>query len=612
MAPYLKEETPEGQQPNHSPAPAAEAPVYNIPQHLTWNDPQNRKLRVLTIGAGISGILMAYRIRKDCQNVEHVIYEKNRDIGGTWLTNKYPRAGCDVPSHAYTYQFALYPDWPRYFAFSDDLWKYLDTVCKTFDLRKYMSFHTEVIGCYWREEEGIWTHSKGKTAPSLLRRVREEINQVGMQWPDVPGLTETFKGRVVHTAQWPEDYQQDKWANERVAVIGSGASSVQTVPGMQPYTKHLDVFVRTGIWFGVLAGNSGTPSKIYTQQERDEFRRNPGHLVSHAKAIESEVNGTWGAFYSGSMAQKGASGFFRKRMGEIIKDQRLLQGFTPTFGFGCRRITPGDPYMEAIQKDNVDVHFTAVVSCTEDGVVGADGVERKVDTVVCATGYDNTYRPLFPVVGKNGVDLKDKWATAPESYLGLAVPDMPNFMTFIGPTWPIQNGSVMAPLHSVSDYAIRLIKKTQNENLRSWVPRQDITDSFNEHVQEWVKHTVWADECRSWYKNNETGRVNAIWPGSSLHYQQVIEQPRYEDFEFQYMDKNPWAHLGMGWTMQDRQGPKNGADVAPHLSLENIDPEWLKANGIGNSSKAVQPEEKSQGSPMSWSLLSSFRGIHSV
>lgn len=82
MAPYLKEETPEGQQPNHSPAPAAEAPVYNIPQHLTWNDPQNRKLRVLTIGAGISGILMAYRIRKDCQNVEHVIYEKNRDIGG--------------------------------------------------------------------------------------------------------------------------------------------------------------------------------------------------------------------------------------------------------------------------------------------------------------------------------------------------------------------------------------------------------------------------------------------------------------------------------------------------------------------------------------------------
>ena len=75
------------------------------------------------------------------------------------------------------------------------------------------------------------------------------------------------------------------------------------------------------------------------------------------------------------------------------------------------------------------------------------------------------------------------------------------------------------------------------------------------------------------YKNNETGRVNAIWPGSSLHYQQVIEQPRYEDFDLAYFDNNPWAHLGMGWTVQDRLGPKQ-ADMCPYLSLDNIDPKW--------------------------------------
>lgn len=97
---------------------------------------------------------------------------------------------------------------------------------------------------------------------------------------------------------------------------------------------------------------------------------------------------------------------FKARMAEFIKDKRLLEGFTPTFGVGCRRITPGDGYMQAIQKENVDVHFTAVKSCTEDGVVGEDGVERKVDTIVCATGFDVSYRPRFPLVGKNGTDLK--------------------------------------------------------------------------------------------------------------------------------------------------------------------------------------------------------------
>jgi cation diffusion facilitator CzcD-associated flavoprotein CzcO len=105
---------------------------------------------------------------------------------------------------------------------------------------------------------------------------------------------------------------------------------------------------------------------------------------------------------------------FRARMAEFIKDKRLLEGFTPNFDIGCRRVTPGDPYMLAIQASNVDVHFTHVAKITEDGLIGGDGVERKVDTIVCATGFDVTYKPRFPVIGKNGVDLKEKWKICPE------------------------------------------------------------------------------------------------------------------------------------------------------------------------------------------------------
>ena len=136
----------------------------------------------------------------------------------------------------------------------------------------------------------------------------------------------------------------------------------------------------------------------------------------------------------------------------------------------------------------------------------------------------------------------------------------------------------MGPLHTVSDYAIQWIKKMQNENIRSWSPRQDVTDQFNDHVQEWIKHTVWNDSCRSWYKDNNTGRVNAVYPGSSMHYQKLIEIPRYEDFEIKCFDKNPWTFLGMGWTMENRAGPEN-ADCSPYLTLENIDPKWYEAVG---------------------------------
>lgn len=350
------------------------------------------------------------------------------------------------------------PDWPRFFSYAPDIHKYLTKVVDVFDLRKYMTFNTEVVRAEWQDDKGKWKVFLKQKQPSGETKEWEDecdllLYATGIlnnyKWPKIKGM-EKFKGRVVHTAVWPEDYQENEWKNDRVAVIGSGASSIQTVPKMQPHAKHLDIFVRTGVWFVQIANNFGQ-NKEYSQEERDEFRHDPKKLVAHAKDIEDQVNSLWGAFYSGSEGQKGAQQLFRERMKEFIKDERLLEGFTPKFEVGCeshevlsspymltnagRRITPGDPYMEAIQKENVDVHFTAVEEITEDGVIGGDGVERKVDTVVCATGFDVTYKPRFPIIGKNGVDLYKKWEKEPESYLGLGCPDMPNWIMFVGPTW---------------------------------------------------------------------------------------------------------------------------------------------------------------------------------
>ncbi|KAF1922619.1 uncharacterized protein M421DRAFT_96697 [Didymella exigua CBS 183.55] len=261
---------------------------------------------------------LVYQIQKHCKDVEHVIYGKNADIGDSWLENRYRVCACNVPSHAYTLNFALNPDWPRFFSYAPDIQKYLLKVVEVFELRKYMTFNTEVI--------------KGM---------------------------EKFKGRIVYTAVWPEEYQDGKWKSDRVAIIGSGASSIRTVPKMQPHAKHLNIFVRTGVYEG----------------------------------------------------QNAAQKMFRERMKEFLKDERLLQGFTPKFEFGCRRIAQ----IEAIQNENVDVHFTAVEAINEDGVIGGDGVKRKVDTIICATGFDVTHKPRFPVIVTNNIDLYEKWKKEPGS-----------------------------------------------------------------------------------------------------------------------------------------------------------------------------------------------------
>ncbi|KAL1964138.1 hypothetical protein VTN77DRAFT_7226 [Rasamsonia byssochlamydoides] len=411
-------------------------------------------------------------------------------------------------SHSYSCHFALNPDWPRFLSRAEDIWKYLDRVCKVFNLRKYMRFNVEVIGAYWQEEQGKWLVKLRQSFPDdggytefedhchLLLYATGTLST--WKRPDVNGL-DSFQGRLIHTARWPEDYWEEQWSNQRVAVIGSGASSIQIVPSMQPYVKHMDVFVRTGVWFApVIEGLS--QDYVYTEEEKRMFREDPAKLVEHAKSLESQLNTAWDLFLYGSKAQKMAEERPKERMAKFIKDERLLKGFTPNRTFGCRRITPGDPYMKA---------------------------------------------PRFPIIGRNGVSLAEKWHTEPVAYFGLTVPDMPNFVAFTGPPSPVQNGAPFG-----------------------------VFDANSKHCQDVLRGTSFSDDCRSWYKNNETGKMYAVYPGSSLHYMEMLSNPRWEDYNIEYGNKNNmWGFMGPGHVRQEKTP---GADLCPYLSVENLDPKWLE------------------------------------
>lgn len=554
-----------------------------IPDIVAFS-PENCELKIIAIGAGVSGILAAYKIQKQLKNVRLRIYERNDDIGGTWLLNKYPGCACDIPSHAYTYSFALNAEWPSFFSSSQDIWVYLNRVVKTWDLRKYMTFSTEVVSCCWQEETSTWKvllqrqNLAGDVAIfedecDVLVQATGVLNKY--KFPAIDGI-EKFRGKVIHTAAWPDSYTKESWKHERVAVIGSGASAIQTVPSMQPDVKHMSVFMRTPPWFVEFAGHTGKNTS-YTAEQRAAFRLNPKELVAHAKVLEDRMNSGFAVFLKESPEQQGAADYLAKRTAGILQNPSLASKMTPKFGVGCRRLNPGDPFLEAVVKDNVQLIFEEASKITETTIIGRNGTEAEVDTIICATGFDTSFRPSFPLVGRNGVDLREKWKTHPEAYLGLTVPDFPNFFTFIGPSWPIGNGSVMGPLQAVSDYVIKFLRRMQRELISTFEVKQDITDAFNRHVQEFMPRTVWTDDCRSWYKDDDTNRVHALWPGSSLHYIETIETPRYEDFKFTHIggpDANIWRFLGNGYSVAEA-APAGTLDRSPYIAIDKLDRLWL-------------------------------------
>jgi hydroxyversicolorone monooxygenase len=177
--------------------------------------------------------------------------------------NRYPGCACDVPSHAYTFAFALYPDWPKFLSPSEDIFRYLSRVVECFGLRSYMTFNSTIKACQWMEAEGKWHVEIQDSKTGELRvdtcDVLVGANGILNSWrfpEEVEGL-HSFGGRLIHTARWPQEYDEESWKGERIAVIGSGATSVQVVPSLQPHAKQLEVFVRTPVWFVELAGHGG-------------------------------------------------------------------------------------------------------------------------------------------------------------------------------------------------------------------------------------------------------------------------------------------------------------------------------------------------------------------
>ncbi|SCN82413.1 related to monooxigenase [Fusarium fujikuroi] len=517
-------------------------------------------MRVICIGAGISGIAAAYKAQRQLVNIELVIYEKNHDVRGTWLENRYPGCACDIPAHSYTFSWEGNPEWSRFYVEAPEIFDYLKKCAGKWGCMNFIKLRHRVIGATWDEQALKWTVKvQGPDGTEINDICDVLISATGplnkWQWPDIPGLDD-FKGLRLHPARW--DASVDL-SGKRVAVIGAGSSALQIVPTIQPVVSKLVNFIRSPTWvtaeYGQAFARAGRDTR-FTETEINSFKSDNEAFLEYRRKLLDASTKAFDLYFKDTDMQRQAFEANRAAMRKRLKGhEEICNKLIPDFEVGCRRVSPGHGYLEALIEPNVTAVFDGIKLVNEMGILDNNNVQHDVDVIICATGFDVSHRPAFPVLGRGAQDLRDFWNQGPIHYLSVASPMFPNYFIVGGPNAPISNVSLIMGLELAVDYAFSCVRKMQTENIGSLEVKREAADDFLEQRDKIMQGMVWTGSCVSWYKNgSDNGAVTGPWCGSIWHYKETLESPRWEDFEIQYLEKNRFAYLGNGRTHRELSG----------------------------------------------------------
>lgn len=586
--------------PVRSPETAFHYPPY-IPADATYKvlkqyHSKPTKLRVACVGAGASGLCLAYKMEKQLVpgSWELTLFEKNPHFGGTWYENTYPGVACDIPSHLYTFSWDPKPDWSHYFAYGPEIQGYFEDFAERHGSKKYMKLDTKVIEARWDEDKGLWslTLEDQVTKGTWQDWSHVLVNGTGIlnnwKWPDIQGLHD-FAGPKMHSASWDHDVD---FKGKTVGVIGTGSTSVQIVPQLQKEAESLKVFMRSSTWIsppfggGVLETDlrQGDPGDqpghrqyTFTEADKQRFRDDPAYHLDFRKRIEAEINSLFGMYQRGSET----SDAFRRlitqemerRMGPGHED--LKKFIIPTWSPGCRRISPGDGYLEALVQPNVEPVYGGPTRIVPEGVIGEDGKLHKIDILVCATGFNVAFRPAFKLINGNGKTLHQDWddqtgGGGVNLYFGVSAPRFPNYYTIVGPGATWSSGTLLPSIETTIEYSVKMMKKIQHDNIRSIAVKQDALDDIYGHFDEFHKSTVFQEECRSWFKDGKKKNRIYLWPGPTIHFLKSIKDPRFEDYDIRYRYPNRFAYLGHGEVLANTTKDVDGLSTY----VRNGDNDW--------------------------------------
>lgn len=471
----------------------------------------------------MAGLLAAIRLEQEGE--EYVVLEKAEHLGGTWRDNRYPGLTCDVPAHAYTYNFEPYAEWQAYYATGAEVQTYFERTAEKHGVLPRIRFGAEVTACTWDEAGQAWRielSSGERLTAEVVVAATGVLHHPRM--PEIEGAA-SFAGTALHSARWHENVPLD---GKRVGVIGNGSTGVQIVTALAGRAAHLVHFQRSPQWI------MPVPQFPYSDEQREAFRRDPALI----DAIRFDPD-YWNAIHRFTRAITEPEGddiaaieaICLDNLEKSVRDPVLREKLRPDYRAACKRLIYSWCYYDAVQAPGVEVERGAIARIEPEGVRLDDGRLVAADTLVFATGFhaDRFIRPTT-VKGRDGRLLDDVWAVRPTAYYAVALPGFPNFFMLNGPTGPVGNFSLIDIAERQWGYIERLLEELRCGRATAIEPRQSALDDYETRRIAAAHRTIFGSGCSSWYLD-ATG-VPATWPWSYEAFADAMANPRFEDFDF--------------------------------------------------------------------------------
>jgi cation diffusion facilitator CzcD-associated flavoprotein CzcO len=473
-----------------------------------------RQPTVVIIGAGFGGMATAIALRQ--AGFDHiVIVERSDGVGGTWRSNIYPGAACDVQSHLYSLSAAPNPGWSRTYARQPEILAYLESVADELDLRRHLRLRTTVRQARWHEDEARWQLDLESAGGQQTLTADVVISAVGLfaepRLPELVGLAD-FTGPLVHTARWDDAIS---WAGKRVAVIGTGASGVQAIPELAKVAKQVTVFQRTPPWM------VPKDDRYFSSDELERFRSDPAAASAERMRIWQEFHVNTSVAADDPLVA-GRQGYAQAFLDAQVADEELRAELTPDYPFRCKRVLLGADYYRTLQRDHVELVAEPILRVTDCAVEIRSGRRIELDAIVLATGFETSqYLSSLDVIGTDGRRLHDEWGDDPRAYLGVAVHGYPNFFMLYGPNTNQGGNSIVYILEAAAALVVDAVRRLARHGGSLEVSAESQAD-FNARIDAELDRSVWT-KCDSYFRS-ASGRIVTQWPYAELEYARATER----------------------------------------------------------------------------------------